>query len=135
MRRMRGFGWIVMAMAALAPPACSGSGDVLAPYQPQIANVTDNFQFQVTGLSGVTVAREYTWTNTGQKADVNQATQLNGGNAVLTVRDAALTQVYSQSLAANGTFQTLTGTPGTWRIRVELANATGTVNFRVQKHP
>jgi hypothetical protein len=131
MRRIRRLGW---AAALLAATACSGGGDVLARFQPQIGNATDSFHFQVTGLNGVSATKEYTWTNTAQKVDVSPATQLTGGTATVTVYDAALTQVYAGKLAGNGTFESITGQPGAWRVRVELENASGTVSFRVAAH-
>ena len=132
------FGRIAAVAVAglLAMAACGdGGGDVLAPFQPQVSTATDNFQFQVTGLTGVSLSRDYTWVTTGTRVDVNQATQLTGGSATVAIFDAANTQVYSQSLAANGTFQSNVGSTGTWRIRLDLVNARGNVNFRVQKHP
>jgi hypothetical protein len=123
----------MLAAAVLALPACEDN--TLAPFEPQISNAADNFQFQVTGLTGVTLTREYPWQNSGARADVNQATQLTGGTATLQVLDAAGTQVYSRSLTDNGTFETSAGTAGSWKVRVVLSAARGTVNFRVQKHP
>ncbi|HEX6749405.1 MAG TPA: hypothetical protein VF092_19070, partial [Longimicrobium sp.] len=81
---MRRLGWIAVAVAALLLPACSGSGDVLARFQPRIGNAADDFRFEVAGLNGVTATREYTWTNTGQKADISHAAQLTGGTATVT---------------------------------------------------
>jgi hypothetical protein len=52
---------------------------------------------------------------------------------VLTITDANGTQVYSRSLADNGTFVTADGVAGTWTVRVTYTLATGTVNFRAQK--
>jgi len=34
--------------------ACGSSTGPLAPYQPQINNLADNFQFQATGVQNVT---------------------------------------------------------------------------------
>lgn len=126
---------IVGAAALLALAACGSSTDVLAPFQPQVSTAADNFQFQVTGLTGVSLSRDYAWTTTGTKVDVNQATSLTGGSATVTIYDAANTQVYTKDLTANGTFQSNAGTTGAWRIHLVLSNARGSVNFRVQKHP
>ena len=115
----------------LATAGCGG--DSLAPFEPEIASAANSFQFQVTALSGVTRTVDYDWQNSGTIANVNQATSLSGGSAVLTIRDGAGAEVYSRALTDNGTFQTATGAAGTWRIRVRLENATGAVNFRVQR--
>ena len=136
MRQRKSLKWLAVAAGVLALGACGdGGGDVLGPFQPQVSTVTDNFQFQVTGLTGIDLSRNYNWVTTGTRVDVNQATQLTGGSATVTIYDAANTQVYSQSLTANGTFESNPGSAGTWRIHLDLVDARGTVNFRVQKHP
>ena len=117
--------------ALLLATACDD--DPLAPFQPEIGNATDSFQFQVTALRDVTHVAEYDWQHGGTVANVNQATALSAGTARLVIRDAAGAEVYRRDLAANGTFQTSSGAAGRWRIRVELAGASGAVNFRVQR--
>ena len=109
------------------------SCDPLAPFQPEIGNTADSFQFQVTDMRNVTLTRDYEWQHTGSVANVNQATTISAGSAILTVRDAAGSQVFRRDLTENGTFQTGAGTAGKWNIRVEFSRATGTVNFRVQR--
>ena len=66
---------------------------------------------------------------------MNQATTVTAGSITLVVEDATGAEVYNQSLAVNGTLETATGTTGAWTIRIIYTNASGTVNFRVQKHP
>jgi hypothetical protein len=119
----------VIALAA----ACSNSTGPLAPFQPQINNLADNFQFQATGVTNVTWTYTYSWSNSGDSATVNQATTVTGGSATLTISDNNGTQVYSQSLSANGTFGMSKGLHGNWTIKVVFTNYSGTVNFRVQK--
>ncbi|HYL21313.1 MAG TPA: hypothetical protein VEU74_06115 [Gemmatimonadales bacterium] len=121
-----------LAAAALLV-GCSSSTGPLAPYQPQINNVADNFQFQATGVNNVTWTYTYTWSNSGTSASVNQSTTATAGSATLTILDQNGTQVYSQSLTANGTFPTTTGVTGNWTIKVVFTSYSGTVNFRVQK--
>ncbi len=113
--------------------ACGNSTGPLAPFQPQINNVTDNFQFQATGVTGATWTYTYNWLNTGDSATVNQATTVSGGSATLTIADSTGTQLYSQSLSANGTFGMTKGLHGHWTVKVQFTNYSGTVNFRVQK--
>ena len=120
---------VVIALAA----ACSNSTGPLAPFQPQINNLADNFQFQATGVTNVTWTYTYSWSNSGDSATVNQATTVTGGSATLTISDNNGTQVYSQSLSANGTFGMSKGLHGNWTIKVVFTNYSGTVNFRVQK--
>jgi hypothetical protein len=120
---------VVIALAA----ACSNSTGPLAPFQPQINNLADNFQFQATGVTNVTWTYTYSWPNSGDSATVNQATTVTGGSATLTISDNNGTQVYAQSLSANGTFGMSKGLHGNWTIKVVFTNYSGTVNFRVQK--
>jgi hypothetical protein len=121
-----------VAAASLLLAAGCGS-DALAPFQPQINNAPDNFQFQATGLTNVTTTVQYTWSNTGTAATVNHSSTVTGGSATLTIRDANGTQVYSGALVASANPTTSTGIAGAWTIRVDLVNTSGTLNFRVQK--
>jgi hypothetical protein len=113
--------------------ACKDSSGPLAPYEPQINNVADNFQFQASNVDNITWTYTYRWTNSGDSATVNQATTLLAGAAVLTIFDSTGAQLYSQSLNANGTFGMLKGIAGRWTIKIQFTNYSGTVNFRAQK--
>ena len=122
------------AFAAAALGACGDSTGPLAPFQPQINNAPDNFQFQATGVTNVTWTFNYTWSNSGTAASLNQATTVTSGTATVTIYDANGTQVYTNDLSANGTFPTSTGVTGNWTIRVVFTNYSGpAVNFSVQK--
>jgi len=124
---------ILMAVAAIS--GCGGGGNALAPqFQPQVANVPDNFQFQTTGITNVTQTLQYTWSNSGLLASINHASAVTAGTATLTIKDAAGTQVYSGALVSSGTVMTSpSGVAGNWTIIVTLTNVSGTLNFRVQK--
>ena len=129
--RLRQAGLALIAAAAFV--GCGNSAGPLAPYEPQIANVTDNFQFQASNVANVTWTYSYRWLNTGDSATVNQATTISGGSAVLTISDSTGAQLYSQNLSANGTFGLTKGIHGRWTVKVQFVNFGGTVNFRVQK--
>jgi hypothetical protein len=101
--------------------------------QPQIINQTDNFEYQASDVQGYSGTLSYTWQNTGTTANVNQATTVSGGTVTLVLLDATGAQVYSRSLAENGTFVTSVGQAGAWTVRVLYSGATTTVNFRAQK--
>lgn len=121
-------------VAMILAGGCTSSDNVVGPEnEPEVTNQTDTFQWQVSDLSDVTQTFTYTWSNTGVMANVNQSAALSAGTATLTVADAAGTEVYSGSLTGNGTFQTATGTAGNWTVTVTLTNATGTLNFRLEK--
>ena len=137
--KRRSVAGVVLAVAgAIVLAGCGsgggGRGNVLAPmFQPQIVNSIDDFQFQATGVTGVTQTLNYNWRNTGVQANVNQACAITGGTATLVMRDSTGAQVYSRSLTDNGTFLSLAGAPSAWSMQIVLTNLTGTLNFRAQK--
>lgn len=124
---------VPMIAALVFAAACSNSTGPLAPFQPQINNIADNFEFQATNVTGVTWTYTYAWSNSGTTASVNQATTITAGTATVILYDKNGTQMYSQSLSANGTFAAGTGVAGNWTVKVVFSNYSGTVNFRVQK--
>lgn len=129
-------GGIAVALAiAIQLVAAAGCDDdpVSAGVDPEIVNQVDNFEFQITDVQNYTRTLQYTWTNSGSAADVNQASSITAGSATLTILDASGTQLYSRGLSENGTFVTGEGDSGSWTIRVALNRATGTLNFRAQK--
>jgi hypothetical protein len=127
---------LVLPLVLLLSISCGGKRVVTDPaFQPEIINQTDNFAFQSTNVSNVTQTLQYTWQNTGTRADVNQASSITSGSATITIRDSAGLQVYTASLSSNGTFMTGSGTAGGWTIRLVLTNLKGTLNFRVQRNP
>ena len=119
---------IVTTLIAVA--ACN---DPLAPFQPEIANATDNFQLQATGVSGVTSTVTYNWNNTGTRATVNHSTTTTAGAATLTIRDAAGTVVYTKQLVPSLNEPTAVGVAGVWKIELGMSGYSGSLNFRVQK--
>lgn len=124
---------VAVFLALMLAAACSNNTGPLAPFQPQITNAADNFQFQATGVTNVTWTFTYAWSNSGDSATVNQATTMTAGSATLTIYDNNGTQLYTQALSANGTFGMTKGLHGSWTVKVVFTNYSGTVNFRVQK--
>ena len=124
---------VLLLLAGMFAGCGGGNSALNSQFQPQVANQQDNFQFQSTGVQNVTQTLTYTWQNTGTAASINQACTAAPGTAFLHLLDAGGNSVYSADLAANGTFSSITGTAGTWTIRVVLTNVNGTLNFRVQK--
>ena len=108
-------------------------GTTIARFQPEIRNLTDTFEFQVTNAKNVSQNLQYNWENTGTLANVNQDCSITGGSAELMIRDSQDTVVYARNLADNGTFVTNAGQSGIWKIQVSLSGLNGTINFRVQK--
>jgi len=122
-----------LVLALLVCAAGCGSDPVSPGIQPEISNLADNFQYQVTDIRSYTHMDSYSWQNTGTTANVDQSATVTAGAASLIVLDANGTPVYSRSLAENGSFTSAAGTTGTWTIRVTYQDASATVNFRVQK--
>ncbi|MGD8496234.1 MAG: hypothetical protein PVF05_08585 [Gemmatimonadales bacterium] len=117
-----------------AAAACGGGDSLTNPqFQPEIVNNVDSFELQATGITDVSEVRVYTWTNTGTTASVDKSTTLTAGSGTLTILDADGQQVYSGPITNDGSSSTQAGTAGDWTVRVVLTNASGTVNFRVQK--
>lgn len=117
-------------LVAILLSACS---DPLAPFEPEVTNATDNFQFQATGVAGLTLERSYTWQNTGTQATVDHSTATNLGLARVVIIDAAGATVYDATLVPSGNVATAVGVAGNWTIELILTGFSGTLNFRVQK--
>lgn len=133
LRKLWAFLFLAVLLVAVQGCGSGGSSSLNPQFQPQVSNLVDNFQFQSTGVTNVTETLTYTWANSGIAATVNQATTVTAGTAVVMIKDANGTQVYSAGLQNNGTFDTATGITGNWQIVVVLSNYSGTLNFRVQK--
>lgn len=125
-------GWMALGVVMLA--AC-GDKATSPGKDPEIINSTDNFQYQITDIQDFSGAHVYSWQNTGTVATVNQSATVAAGTATLIIRDANGVQVYSRSLADNGTFASSSGTAGTWTVRVVYVAADATINFRADKGP
>lgn len=125
--------WFALTLGLLGALVAGGCSDPLAPFQPEITNATDNFQFQATGVTAASTTLTYTWTNTGTRATINHSTTTSAGTARLTVRDATGTVIYDQALVPSLNEPTAAGTAGAWTIQVRLDGYSGTLNFRVQK--
>jgi len=122
--------WMLASVLALS--AC-GDSTTSPGIQPEIVNATDNFQYQVSAIEDYSGTQTYTWQNTGTTATVNQSASVSAGSATLVLLDADGTQVYSRSLAEDGTFSSAAGTAGSWTVRVSYSSVDATVNFRADK--
>lgn len=109
------------------------SDNVLAPFQPEVTSVTDNFQLQATGVNNRSATLNYSWENTGAQAKINHSTTTTVGTARLIILDSGGAQVYEEMLVPSLTDTTTAGTPGIWTIRLVLSQYGGTLNFRAQK--
>jgi hypothetical protein len=123
-------------VAAVIFCACSDATQPPPGIQPQITNNPDAFSYQLTNLDNVTGTYDYTWQNTGTVARVTHSSNAGAtGTAVLTLRDAAGTQVYSGALVSTGQpLSSPAGVAGAWTIRLVYTNySNAQVNFAVAK--
>jgi len=123
--------WVLIVIFSAVFTGCSDNP--LSPFQPEIGNNPDNFQFQATAIQNLTTTVVYTWNNTGSRAKVNQSSAITDGSAEVVIRDAANVEVYRRSLSLNGDSTSTVGPPGTWTVIVTLTNLDGTLNFRAEK--
>ena len=124
---------VVTALAAIATLSGCSDKNPIAPFQPEVINNADAFQFQITAARNVTTTLNYSWVNSGTRATINHSTARRQGTATVTVFDANDLQVYTHSLVASGTEQSAVGVAGTWRIKIVFGDFDGTANFRVEK--
>ena len=122
---------MLIGLVSLSIVACK-KGD--SGYQPQVANNPDNFSFQANNSTNLSSTYDYTWTNSGQTAQIGVSSTITTGTANVSITDASGVQVYSNDVQTNGSFTTSMGTAGTWKIHVTLSGANGNVSFTVQKH-
>ena len=122
-----------LAAATFLVAGCSNDKNPIAPFQPEVINNADAFQFQITSAKDVTTTVSYSWSNTGTQATINHSTAMTDGSAVVTVYDADNQQVYTHGLLASGTEQSTAGVAGTWSIKIVFSRFDGTANFRVEK--
>jgi hypothetical protein len=132
LRRVAG---LLVTVPLLVLTGCSDSntGPVSSGVQPEVVNMPDDFQFQVTDMENYSDILQYNWNDTGTMANVDHSSVVTGGSAKLTLLDDSGVQVYSGDLGQDGSFASEAGASGLWKVQVTLTKCTGTLNFRVQK--
>lgn len=123
---------IVPLLFAFGALAGCGS-DPVAPFQPEVSNMPDNFALQASNLSNVSSTTSFRWTNSTTRATINHSTTTSAGTTQLTVRDAAGAIVYDRALSPSLNEPTVAGVAGAWTIQLRTTGYTGTMNFRAQK--
>ena len=120
-------------VASCGDDPITSNGDPLAPFQPEISTVADNFSLQATGVSNVSTTQTYAWRNSGTRATINHSTSTQAGSTLLVIKDAAGTTVYSKALSPSLNEPTIAGVAGAWSVQLTLTSYRGTLNFRAQK--
>ena len=113
--------------------SCNENNTLSPQFEPEITNNTDSFEFQTTGVNNVTQTLTYTWKNTGTQANINQASIITSGSTTLKIEDTNGEIVYQKDLKDNGSFTSVFGFSGDWKITVTLSKMSGDINFRVEK--
>lgn len=121
-----------VAVASLLSAGCAASHTVARDLT--VTNQQDSFEMHVGTVENYSQRFTYQWTNTGAKATVRQASSITKGIAKLEIKDPTGHLVHDKSLTEVGTFISLEGKPGVWKIRLTLEEATGSVTFLVQKN-
>jgi hypothetical protein len=98
----------------------------------QVTNRSDFFEFKIGTAKTLTMSQNYAWWNPDSSATVRQGSDIQGGEALLEIRDADGAVVHSKNLREQGTMVSLKGKPGMWSVKVTLDNATGSVRFQVE---
>jgi hypothetical protein len=128
---------LLIAAASCLLTACRVGSSTGSPsgFEPVVTNVADDFHLQWSDLNNFTGNRQYTWVNNGSRGNITQSSVgLTSADSVkLIIRNPAGVEVYRGDLRVTGGFQTATTSNGTYTIRVEIRNATGTIDFRVQR--
>jgi outer membrane biogenesis lipoprotein LolB len=121
-----------LAVTLLAA-GCDSTTTIGPENELEVTNATDSFQFQVSALETVTEVVTYTWQNTGPQATIDISQAITSGSAMLTLTDPDGTVVYQEDIRDDSDGTTIEGVAGSWTIRVELVDVTGTFNFRAQR--
>lgn len=107
--------------------------DPASSHVPEVVNVKDNFHLQMSDVKNHDTLLVYYWSIEGMSANIDQSASIKGGQVAIAIEDNSQLQVYLTDMKQNGSFTTMSGTPGYWRIRVTLTNFSGMIDFRAQR--
>lgn len=98
----------------------------------QVTNKSDYFEFKIGTAKTFTMSQNYAWWNPDSSAVVLAESDIQGGEALVEVRDADGSVVHSKNLMEQGTTVSLKGKPGMWSVKVTLDKASGLVRFQIE---
>lgn len=123
-----------LGLALLALDCGNSNNTALAPqFQPEVVNTPNVvFSFQATGLTDVSDALNYTWSVSSGSMLIHPATNTTSGTLTLDIKDASGVVIYNGPVPATGDITPPAGNAGLWKVRVTLAQYSGTINFALQ---
>lgn len=98
----------------------------------QVTNRSDYFEFKIGAATAFTMSQNYAWWNPDSAAVVRQDSDIQGGHALVELRDADGSVVHSKNLNEQGTTESLKGKPGMWSVKVNLDKTSGSVRFQIE---
>lgn len=124
---------MVLAVAALVAMACDSDNATAPKYQPQVVNTPNvAFSFQATGLQNVDDVVAYNWSVSSGDIIIHPSTATTSGTITLRIKDASGAIVYDDNVPPSGDIDLPAATAGMWKVRIELVDYTGTINFALQ---
>jgi hypothetical protein len=133
LRRFAAVLLVLFTVACSGDPANPAGGPTGTGSDPQITINTDDFHYQLSGASGFSTGGGYAWRNTGTVAKVTISNSISSGNGTVAVLDTTGRTVWSGNLTNNGTFNSVAGPTGEWRVEVLPSGVSGSMNIRIQK--
>lgn len=119
-----------IALLLLVPAGCGHDPFELSEVL-DISNQTDRYEFRVATPGTYSGTTRHHWTNTSAAAQLVIETPAGSGFASVTIQDADIGTVLTQSLLEAGTFETQPGRAGDWIITTILTNVTGRPEFTI----
>ena len=121
----------LVASITVLLPGCHD--DPASSYIPEVVNVKDRFHLQMSDVKNHDTLLVYYWSMEGTSANIDQSASIQGGQISIVVEDNSQVGVYQTDMKNNGSFATMSGAAGFWRIRVTLTNFSGMFDFRAQR--
>lgn len=115
--------------------------DPASSVKPVVTNERDNFHFRLSDVTNHDTLLVYYWQMDGTTANVDQLASIQGGSVSILVRDGNISggsgdtrqEMYQTDMLTNGAFQSNSGQPGSWQIRITMTNFSGLADFRLRR--
>ena len=127
MKRLHGAAWAAGLLIAAGCASTQTAGNDF-----QVTNRSGYFEFKIGTAKTFTMSQNYAWWNPDSAAVVRQGSDIQGGEALVEIRDADGSVVHSKNLSEQGTIVSLKGKPGMWSVKVTLDKASGLVRLEIE---